>query len=349
MWATWPIIAVQAESISNIGKEIANYRHLFNNSAAKIKSVLNRKNTTSTKGGRRLKYKTRKLKRRRKQRGGAADKCLFVQLFGGLGNQLYMYAAALTLSKKTGLSVCTPPHILNKHSNKEYSELLNTEHIQKTPDADKRINSADFIINKPEKYYSRWSDAHILKGKSNDKRMPEDYYQNYKSIHRVIPEIKEILYANELNNEKYKKYKIASETSAFMHVRRGDYVELGKLEADQYYIDALKELDKNNKIVRIYVLSNDISWCKGQEAIWKMHTKKQIECKDIEDELETLYFMSQCTAGAIIPSSSFSSWGVFLGADMNPASTIIYPKKSSFNLNVRKTNPHEFPERWTGI
>jgi len=348
LWATWPTIAVQAESVSNIGKEKVNYRHLFNNSAAKIKSVLNRKKTTSTKGGRRLKYKTRKVIRKRKQRGGATDKCLFVQLFGGLGNQLYMYAAALTVSKMTGLPVCISPQRDNKHTHTDYREFMNCIKVPYSPEVVQKIESADLIIKKRDDFHSGWSKDDILEGSSKYKKMPEDYYQNYKSMHTVIPEIKEMLNANVFN--KYKdKYKINSETSAFMHVRRGDYLELNIVEPDEYFKNALKRMDTVNKITHIYILSNDLEWCKKQEPVWKTCTSKHIEYKDIPDELESLYFMSLCTGGAIIPSSSFSAWGTFLGADRNPESTIIYPKINAFKKGEPQNNVHEFPSRWIGL
>jgi GR25 family glycosyltransferase involved in LPS biosynthesis len=356
LWATYPSIAIQIPSKSNIQGGPTNYRGMFKNAESRIKNILNGK-ITSTKGGRySRRNKTRLLKRKskrvfkRNQRGGNnPDKCLFIHLQGGLGNQLYIYAAALSLTKKNGLPVCIGTVINNAHSNTDYSKILNINNISDTPDIVKRVELADNIINPENKFYSGWSNSDILDSKSKDKKLPAfGYYQNYKSISKVLPEIKDMLYKKAFN--KYKNmHTINSDISAFMHVRRGDYVDLGKLEDDQYYIKALRELEKNKKITQIYILSNDIEWCKTQESVWKTHTTKQIEYKDIPDELEALYFMSQCTGGAIIPSSTFSSWGAFLGADMNQHSTIIYPKNNVFNSNVKKINPNDFPARWIGI
>lgn len=66
------------------------------------------------------------------------------------------------------------------------------------------------------------------------------------------------------------------------------------------------------------------------------------------NELEVLYMMTLCKAGAIVSNSTFSSWGVMLGAAMNNNSTIVYNKKNPQEL-TDKINSYDFPERWIGI
>ena len=65
MWATYPSIAVQNPSYSNIERNKRNYTPIMKNAEAKMKNILNGK-ITSNKGGRRLKYnRTRRLNRKR--------------------------------------------------------------------------------------------------------------------------------------------------------------------------------------------------------------------------------------------------------------------------------------------
>jgi hypothetical protein len=289
--------------------------------------------------------RTRK-KRNKRQRGGAApEKCLFAKLGGGIGNQLYMYAAALTVSKKLGLPICTPPPE-NKHSAKRYSELLTATQVENTPETQARIAAADLALPNPATFYSKWADADIINSPSKDKKLPEGYFQNYAAMHSVIPEIRDMLFKNEFSKPKYKAYQVPA-GSAFMHVRRGDYLQEGRLNSDDYYLKALEEMDKADQVTHIYVLSDDIAWCKQQEAKWREKTKRALECKDIPDELEALYFMSQCTAGAILSNSTFSSWGVYLGANTNSHSVIIYPKYNT--VTKSNENVFEFPERWIAV
>ena len=124
-------------------------------------------------------------------------------------------------------------------------------------------------------------------------------------------------------------------TSAFMHVRRGDYAEAGTSLGRDYYQRALKELDTVENIKDIYILSDDLPWCKEQNWV----SSKAIQWFESPNELEALYLMSLCLAGAIVSLSTFSTWGAILGPGQNESSTIIYPVE----LKV------DFPSRWKAI
>jgi len=80
MWATYPSIAVQNPSYSNIQRGKMNYTTMFKNTESKIKNILNGK-ITSNKGGRRLNYnRTRRLNRKRnkKKQHGAGESIGFI-------------------------------------------------------------------------------------------------------------------------------------------------------------------------------------------------------------------------------------------------------------------------------
>jgi hypothetical protein len=292
-----------------------------------------------------------KKRTRRRQRGGEIDGLLFIQLMGGLGNQLYIYAAGLTVSRKIGLPLCVIPRTENKHKNRDYTIMLKSVPIENTPDNMKRIEMADPIMEKPIYFYSTLPENYDMNGNSKDKKLPfGGCYQNYKSIYLVIPEIKQLLLTNEFNKEQYHTYKIGidSNTAAFMHVRRGDYIERRMNNPDEYYLTALKELNNNIIIKTIYILSDDIGWCREQESKWKEISNKNIEYKDIKDEVEALYFLTLCMGGAIISSSTFSCWGAYLGPNENSDSTIIYPNINPWDSS-NTPNVNEFPSRWIGL
>ncbi len=295
--------------------------------------------------------RTRRTRRVHKRfyRGGNTDQCLFTKLAGGLGNQLYMYAAAHIVSKKLQTPICLLP-VDNKHSSRSYTDILSAKSVEDTPEIQSRVDAARVAVATPETYFSKVSDVDAAATNSRDKKMPEGYFQNYPSIQAVIPEIKEMFMKNEFYKDQYKPYKamIQDEKSvAFLHVRRGDYADLGWLDEDDYYQKALEVMNKSDKIKHIYILSNDIEWCKTQEATWKKISKKTLECKDIPNELEALYFMTLCKGGAILSSSTFSSWGVYMGANEYPDSYIIYPKHNS--ITKQDKNEYEFPDRWIAV
>ena len=104
-------------------------------------------------------------------------------------------------------------------------------------------------------------------------------------------------------------------------------------------------MDKIDKISSIYVLSDDMGWCKEQS--FSSPKIKWADTDDIQkDELKSFYLMMLCMGGAIISASTFSSWGVMLGADQNPDSTILYPSNWFITGNSKQLM---FPERWQRI
>jgi len=296
---------------------------------------------------------SRKVRRKRlgrrtiKQRGAAANNCIFVNWGAelGLGNQLFIYAAGLVMKKKTGKDLCIFPQDQNKHSGIDYRKLFKQcTPVERTPDMMKRFEEATKLHENENVWQGYWSDSTIpnVPGELRFKSPQENgLYHNYKSIVSILPGLR-----HELVSELKKDYKdlIVKPTAAFMHIRRGDAMIAGEEAKPEYLHAALKRLDDVAGIDILYIITNpeEMEWCKGQN----FKTNKAIEWYDDPDELRAMYLMSQCMAGAIISASTFSAWGVMLGADGNEASTIIYPKlwapsRPEANLS--------FPERWIAM
>jgi len=280
--------------------------------------------------------------------------CIFVSFMDseGLGNQLFIYAAALTIQEKVDLPICISDGTNNPHSKRNYREILNSIKMNATLNnsTQSRINNAVQVTSKRGYILDSWiADTTTGGNKIKNVKLPKDLYQNYKSVIHIVPKLKKILEKNEFNKENYNQYRtsIDSFKSAFMHVRRGDKVNKGQTLNVEYYSNALKKLDNNPNIKVVYVYSNDKDWCASNMDIWKKNFTRNLEYKDISDELETLYSMSLCKSGAILSSSLFGVWGAMLGADSNEKSTIVYPLNPMEYAG--RTNPLSFPERWNGI
>jgi hypothetical protein len=161
-------------------------------------------------------------------------------------------------------------------------------------------------------------------------------YHSYKPITKAIPVIRKDF--KKVFAEKFPDFSISPE-SAFVHVRRGDYTKVysNNMPTVKYYKSGI-ELLKNAGIEEIYLLSDDMEWCKKHLS--------GMDLKPFEgDELKTLYLMSMCKAGAVISPSTYSAWGCILGPDENKKSVIVYPK----NWLGETNNPHGWPARWTAI
>lgn len=233
---------------------------------------------------------------------------VFLKPKGGLGNQLFQLAAALTF--KGHLFIF--PTAANKHSGRDYRNLFqgyptNTliftecEYIQK--DAFEPFDPKDFPYN-----------SITLDG----------YFQHYPSIKSAIPTIK----------HHFTQYQItAYEDYAFLHVRRGDYLQFSHIHyilPQNYYESALSKLNH----AKILVFSDDPLWCAKQPWLSKYTIVNE------PDELSSLMMMASCKKGAIIANSTFSWWGAVL----SECDKVFYP--SSW---ISGANPDLFPHEWTKV
>lgn len=296
--------------------------------------------------------------------GNRDERCVFVRMMNneGLGNQLFCLAAGLVALNKIEteigpkrVSLCVVPAKRNKHTANTYEHIFNfppkvkvVSHSEARP----RIEAGQRVLHLLDvQATAKWSNADVKYNASSGKDavIPDRLYQNYSAVQSVIPMVKDILMRNEFEHEStksaYEKMKHATpHGSAFIHVRRGDYKEKGWALDKDFYRRGMAELNKNPNVKRIWVISNEIDWCKT--IPWS--TETPIEYYDSENELEVLYKMMVCSAGAVISASTFSAWGAMLGADMNAASTVVYPV-NWLTHDADGDNPLDFPPRWKGI
>ena len=253
-------------------------------------------------------------------------KGLVMTLLGGLGNQLFIYAAAVRFKKRFGVPVYLLSDSGTKaHTTMDYRFLM--KGTSPIGDFDERvIHSLDFDFPSEPYVYGDYEEDTIPVESPEYIFISHTYFQRYEKIKDSIPLVKANILP--LLECLYKGIKIESESSAFIHVRRGDYLtDSGgeRMVSKDYHAKGLEVLNTIGAIKTIYIISDDIAWCKKQT--WT--SSKKIEYYDDPDELKTLFFMSHCWAGAVISNSTFSLWGVFLGA-YEKTNTIIYPTTKHF-------------------
>ena len=287
---------------------------------------------------------------RRRHRGGSTDeKCMFVSFppKSGLGNLMFVYAAAVVVKEKLGTPICLLPYT-NEHSKTDYRDILfkQGKAVEKAP-MQARIDGAKRLLDQmtleSTESHKDWEYTPADGNSGRNTIMGDSYFQNYPAIQSAIPIIRAD--CSQIFGERYPGFKdTIPSTAAFMHIRKGDYKDLLSLNND-YYTRGLAMLDTVSAITEIYFLSDDIPWCKEQK--WGSSKIKWFDNPDdMKDELKTMYLMSLCLGGACISASTFSTWGAILGADQNPESTIVYP--SSW-ITGRPSSEFKFPERWTQI
>lgn len=296
---------------------------------------------------------------RKRQRGGE-KKCLFIN-WGpgvGIGNQLCIYAAATIIKDKVkNWDLCIPPMKNNPHTDTDYRFLFTQGRpVEIKPEIEERIRVATLVHKNKNIRHGPWKNTDLvtnsgdpLGNSTKNLRMktteePEaGYYHNYGSIEPILDKIRPEL--QEKLAQRYKSQVEVPESSAFIHIRHGDYEKYKILSPMEYYKAAKARLEQEAGIGTIYILSEPtgIAWAK-QEGLAQEAGKKIITIDD-SDELKVLYIMSRCKGGACISASTYSMWGAILGPAENKSSMIIYPSKW-IHISAKELS---FPERWIQI
>lgn len=141
--------------------------------------------------------------------------------------------------------------------------------------------------------------------------------------------------------------RMAEETSASLHIRRGDYLDqnnaalFGGICTEEYYDAAVGFLKERFPGVRFYVFSDDTEYAKlryeGEEFTvvdWNMG----------KDSFFDMYLMSRCKHN-ICANSTFSFWGARLNP--YPDKTMIRPLKHRNNQEYDEALMKELWEGWT--
>lgn len=249
-------------------------------------------------------------------------------LRGGLGNQLFQYAAALTVRNHFDNTIkLTFSSLDNKHNINgfDYVSMLFTEGVYTEP-------TTVTIFADDGNSFRKWEPNEY---KIDDIILMQGYYQYLPTIQPILPFLRDSLYKNLLKF--VQPFPIEEGTSGFVHVRRGDFLNpeqarFHRVQPVEYYELGMQILEfKNPSITKWFIFSDDTTWCSTS------FKKKNIVILSNMNELQTLYCMINCKAGAVISNSTFSWWGAILGEHNN----VVYPK----NWYGDK-NPSLFPEKW---
>lgn len=151
----------------------------------------------------------------------------------------------------------------------------------------------------------------------------DGYYENIVYLNQV----KEILYRNldfsklplNVKNKNILKKIKDSKYSCAVHVRRGDFVNLGlAFLTPNYYANAIKKIQEvTGKPVHFFFFSNDMNYVR--ENILSLCPDIDYTIVDVNDNdtgYLDLYLISTCNA-QIASNSSFGFWGAFLNKNDN--------------------------------
>lgn len=292
---------------------------------------------------------------------------IIVKLKGGLGNQMFQYAAARALALEKNSWVYLDPSFLYEDANGRWTQReyeLDCFNIVYKFERSGRVNLLRSLNHKarmrrlsesalwPFPYRNFTEQAGGFNSTFFDNPVNtylEGYFQSEKYFvkYRDIL-IKEFTFhepASDRNTTQLNEIKNA--TSLSIHVRRGDYVTLSAASdfhgsmTQTYYSESIRRmLELIPDINLCCVFSDDIEWAKRHIVTSVNTVFVDWNKKGSED----LRLMMNCTHH-IIANSSFSWWGAWLAEKEH--SRIIAPLKWFADENASDVDI--IPERWTRL
>ncbi len=274
---------------------------------------------------------------------------------GGLGNQMFQYAAAKTLTAKLKTTLKLDLSFLD--------EDLNHQNITKREYALARFDIADPIIEKKELFHffricrmlgltrihglnrtvfsnriplpkmvSHYAPSYYKKFHAlSDNTYLDGYWQSEKYFLPAVDLIKNVFTNNDRGIiEKVKEIgrPFLGNTLCSIHIRRGDYISNPIARARHgacpvsYYLDAMAFITNKIHEVAFLVVTDDQDWVKNVFIPESGHYRVALVAGN--DPFVDLAVMYSCDHH-IIANSSFSWWGAWLGA--NPDKIVVTPRK----------------------
>jgi hypothetical protein len=257
---------------------------------------------------------------------------IIINIKGGLGNQMFQYA----LARK--FQVTYP----------EERVLINTEYFKSKP-KDQNISTfpldinyfqiknfevANSFVGIQRRYYKLrdlfYSEKTDLRYKEQILLNKNGYFDGYWQSENYFKDIK-----YELQNEFQLKdnywddislklmEEIKTKNSVSIHIRRGDYINLGYDKAcnQEYYKDAINIILERIDNPHFFIFSNDLDWVKKNIKI--PSEKTYVNNTTNAQATKELILMSNCKNN-IIANSTFSWWAAWLNA--NSEKVVISPK-----------------------
>jgi hypothetical protein len=262
---------------------------------------------------------------------------VIVQLQGGLGNQMFQYAFGKSVAKAAGQDVA---FVKERSHKRTYSlDAFNVD-IKFAPEMTGSVFVEQPFCYNPAVYDAARNGLNFNGHWQTERYFDVDLVRKHFTL-RDQPSSPSLYVAGE----------IVRNNSAFIHVRRTDYVGINEtyhgLMTMEYYRQAVHRVLLENDDVKFYLFSDDPDWCEhafaGKLDSTVVRHNKPGDGERPGKEHEDLWLMSLCRHG-VIANSSFSWWGAWLGENRYPKRTVVAPKKWFATPTLESKDI--VPERW---
>jgi len=283
-------------------------------------------------------------------------KPLYVSISGGLGNQLFMFATAMSLSLRWSRRlILVNSWYEGRQRGETYAFHRRTFNLLEFPEiaAKYRVTNrieSQIILRLERIHFGKKINLSLLGFRNIDEIDTNEiikrgtflygYMQEPKRFLSEMKEMKDLLKLPEEEQAKAKafieKRRERSERLIAVHVRRGDYAHpemFGCLLTGEYFRNAMKNF--NLETSHILVFSDSPEWCERDPFLGQFEVVKE------PSPTISLIMMSLCDDFVVSPST-FSWWGALLG--QSNGKVVVAPKP--YNEFDSKTWEQFVQEDW---
>jgi hypothetical protein len=291
-------------------------------------------------------------------------KIIVSKLSGGIGNQLFQFAASYALAKRSRAALFFDDSWYSSHSHGHHPKLddifnisilrcplvkqVNAFGVYSFPPLRRLLLSSKLKPVRPKCLYAEphyHYSSELLRSRISmfvyGLWQSESYFSDYKHELRSIIRFKYDLSRNsrEVSNH------ILQSNSISVHVRRGDYfaskdsIAVHGVCLREYYSRSIEYINNHFKDPVFFIFSDDPQW--ARENIEVGGKSFFVSCNTGPQSYQDMHLMSLCRHN-IIANSTFSWWAAWLNSNTNKV--IIAPSKW-FN-NSRIDSSDVCPTNW---
>lgn len=252
-----------------------------------------------------------------------------VLLKGGLGNQMFQYAAARAIALRSGLNSVTldaswfdKSHDPSSTTKRAFElDFLSNDAVKISTGSRSALEIIPNSLKKLLPIRNRLTETSLSFDSRATFTKPPVTLDGYFQSEKYFEDFKQII-ANDFRvrtealptSLKKLHTEISTSKSLAIHVRRGDYLtnrnanSVYGITSLDYYQNSLAIMQADSRFDRLYVFSDDPEWVSAQEIFQKGEVVQPSTDKSIWD----LWLMSAAES-FIISNSSYSWWGAWLG------------------------------------
>jgi len=254
---------------------------------------------------------------------------VIVRIMGGLGNQLFQYAAAFSLARRQNLPLSLDLGWYRENPQRSFG-LRNFK--IKAPECGllaswlfkvaRRYPAVEEVVLRWVLRFGLLRERSFAYDPAFEKNLGAVYLDGYWQSRRYFQQFQRELKAD-LNRPLMLcpdalelRQDLSRDDSIAVHVRRGDYIsnsDYAKLYAPcsaNYFHMAVHALAEKVRIRRVYVFSDDAEWARANLRF--EHATIFMEHRDGDDPCQDLLLLSACP-NLVMSNSTFSWWGGWLG------------------------------------